>query len=97
MGEKPAHGYRGRIFVALLNVEPREVFCHWVVELKLAAIAKLQDTNAREELRDRADAVYGLRRCARLTLAVCEAEPPTPQERLIVDDSDRDTGDVLVS
>ena len=41
MGEKPAHRYWRRVFVALLNVEPWEMSCRRVVELKLASIAKL--------------------------------------------------------
>jgi hypothetical protein len=67
-----------------------------VVEAELPGVAELEDADAREELRDRADAVDRPRVRRHPASGVCEAEAPAPDHLLVVDDAGRDTRDLIV-
>jgi hypothetical protein len=78
------------------DLEPRQVPANRVVEPELPGIAELEDADAREELRDRADAVDRPRIRRHPTRRVREPEAAAPDDLLVVDDAGRDARDLVV-
>ena len=96
VGEKLPDRDIGCVRERVGHLEPREVARHGVVEAKLARIPQLQDRGGGEELGDRADPVDG-GRCRRdLPLEIAEAVPLRPHDLLVVNDRDREPGQVAV-
>ena len=84
MGEQALDRYRRGAFVGLLDIEPREVLRHRVVESEVAVVAQLHHAGAGEQLGNRTDAVDRSRRRGGHTVDVGVAVALAPDQVLIV-------------
>jgi hypothetical protein len=81
--------------VDVLDADPGQVLRDWIVEMHLAGVSLLEYRDAREQLRDRADAVERVGARQGAGLEVGQAEGACRQELLVVDDADRHPRDAV--
>ena len=95
MGQHTAKGDRPVVGVGVLDGHPVQVLRHGIVETQLAGVSLLHDGDAGEQLRDRADAVQRVGLRGTTVRRVRQSEAVRRDQLLVVDDSDRDTRDLV--